>query len=51
MKKKAIERIPYIGLAQVIRKKAVKYVGVTAEQEIAGEDHLLLKCIRTVQRM
>lgn len=43
MKKKAIERIPYIGLAQVIRKKAVKYVGVTAEQEIAGENHLFVE--------
>lgn len=43
MKKKAIERIPYFGLAQVIRKKAVKYVGVTAEQEIAGEDHLFVE--------
>lgn len=43
MKKKAIERIPYIGLAQVIRKKAVKYVGVTAEREIAGENHLFVE--------
>lgn len=43
MKKKAIERIPYIGLAQVIRKKAVKYVGATAEQKIAGEDHLFVE--------
>lgn len=46
MKKKAIERIPYFGLAQVIRKKAVKYVGVTAEQEIAGEDHLFVEVYR-----
>ena len=27
----------------MIRKKAVKYVGVTAEQEIAGEDHLFVE--------
>lgn len=43
MKKKAIERIPYLGLAQVIPQKAVKYVGVTAEQEIAGENHLFVE--------
>lgn len=43
MKKKAIEQVPYIGLAQVINKKAVKYVGVTAEQDIAGENHLFVE--------
>lgn len=43
MKKKAIERIPYIRPAQVIPDKAVKYVGVTAEQEIAGESHLFVE--------
>ena len=43
MKKKAIEKVPYIGLSQVIPQKAVKYVGVTAEQEIAGEKHLFVE--------
>lgn len=43
MKKKAIERVPYLGLTRVIRKKAVKYVGVTTEQEIAGEQHLFVE--------
>ena len=30
MKKKAIEKIPYFGLKETSRKKAVKYIGVTA---------------------
>ena len=30
MKKKAIEKIPYLGLKQVSRGQDVKYIGVTA---------------------
>lgn len=43
MKKKAIEGIPYLGLTQVIPNKAVKYIGVTAERDIAGEPHLFVE--------
>ena len=43
MKKKAIEGIPYLGLTQVIPNKAVKYIGVTAERDIAGDPHLFVE--------
>lgn len=43
MKRKAIEKIPWLTLPRVIRKKEVQYVGVTAIQEIEGEKHLILE--------
>lgn len=43
MKKKAIEKIPYMGLSNLCRKKDVKYIGVTSIQKIADEDHLFLE--------
>lgn len=46
MKRKAIEKIPYLTLPKVVRKRTAKYVGVTALQEIAGEQHLLLEVYR-----
>ena len=46
MKRKAIEKIPYLTLLKVVRKRTVKYVGVTALQEIAGEQHLFLEVYR-----
>lgn len=30
MKKKTIEKIPYLGLQKISRKKSAKYIGVTA---------------------
>ena len=42
MKKKAIEKIPYIGLKKTSRKKDVKYVGVAETKIIGGAEHLLI---------
>lgn len=46
MKKKAIEKVPFLGLPKVNRGKMVEYVGVTAVVEIAGEAHLFLEVYR-----
>lgn len=46
MKKKAIEKIPYLGLKKTSRKKGVKYIGVTAVKIIAREKHLFLEVYR-----
>ena len=43
MKKKAIEKIPYLGLKKVSRKKQVKYIGVTALKNVAHERHFFLE--------
>ena len=42
MKKKAIEKIPYLTLPETM-EKPVKYIGVTAFFTIAGEEHLFLE--------
>ena len=42
MKKKTIEKIPYLTLPETM-KKPVKYIGVTALFTIAGEEHLFLE--------
>lgn len=46
MKKKAIEKIPYFGLKKTSRKKAVKYIGVTAVKIVGHEKHLFLEVYR-----
>ncbi len=46
MKKKTIEKIPYIGLRRVIGKKDVKYVGVTSVKTIGNEEHLIIEVYR-----
>ena len=46
MKKKAIEKIPYLGLKQVSRGQDVKYIGVTALKIVGHEKHLLLEVYR-----
>ena len=46
MKKKAIEKIPYLGLKKTSRKKAVKYIGVTAAKIVEHERHLFLEIYR-----
>ena len=43
MKKKAIEKIPYLKLPKVSRKKDVKYIAVTAFKNIAHERHLFVE--------
>lgn len=46
MKKKAIEKIPYLTLPKVSRKKMVEYIGVTAFKIIAHERHLFVEVYR-----
>lgn len=46
MKKKEIEKIPYLKLDKPSRKKEVLYIGVTAIKEIGQEKHLFLEIYR-----
>lgn len=46
MKKKTIEKIPYLKLPGVKRGKAVEYVAVTAVKEIGEEPHLFVEVYR-----
>ena len=43
MKKKTIEKIPYLGLKKISRIKSVKYIGVTAVKNIGHQRHLFLE--------
>lgn len=51
MKKKAIEKIPYLGLKQVSRGQDVKYIGVTAVKTVGHEKHLFLEMYRNEKRI
>lgn len=46
MKKKAIEKIPYLGLKRISRGQDVKYIGVTALKVVGHEEHLFLEMYR-----
>lgn len=46
MKKKQIEKIPYITIAKPIRKRGVKYIAVTAWKNISHERHIILEVYR-----
>ena len=46
MKKKTIEKIPYLGLKKTSRKEAVKYIGVTAVKIVGHEKHLFVEIYR-----
>lgn len=46
MKKKQIEKIPYLTLQKTSRKKDVKYIGVTAFKNVAHERHLFVEVYR-----
>lgn len=46
MKKKAIEKIPYLGLKRISRGQDVKYIGVTAVKIVGHEKHLFLEMYR-----
>lgn len=46
MKKKAIEKIPYMTLPKLSRKKDCRYIGVTAFKNVAHERHLFLEVYR-----
>ena len=43
MRKKEIEKIPYLGLKKISRKKDVKYIGVTTVKIIGNKEHLFLE--------
>jgi hypothetical protein len=43
MRKKDIEKIPYLTLPQRSKRKIVKYVGVTAWKNIGNERHIILE--------
>lgn len=43
MKKKAIEKIPFLGLGKLSRKKEAKYIGITAIKNVGHEQHLFLE--------
>ena len=49
MKKKAIEKIPYLTLPKVVQKKAVRYVTVTAFKNISKERHLFVEVYRNTK--
>ncbi len=46
MKKKEIEKIPYLTLLKTSRKKGAEYIAVTAIKTIAKEKHLFLEVYR-----
>ena len=46
MKKRTIEKIPYLGLKKTSRKKAVKYIGATAVKIVGCEKHLFVEIYR-----
>lgn len=46
MKKKTIEKIPFLTLPAVSRKRAVRYVAVTDTKKIAEEPHLFVEVYR-----
>lgn len=46
MKKKAIEKVDYLGLPKVSPKKDVKFIGVTRLKNVAHERHLFLEIYR-----
>ena len=49
MKRKTIEKIPYLTLKRLSRKKDVEYIGVTALVEVAGERMLMLEVYRNAK--
>lgn len=49
MKKKTIEKIPYLTLKKLSRKKDVEYIGVTALVKVAGETMLMLEIYRNTK--
>lgn len=43
MKKRAIEKIPYLALPEVKEDEGVRYIGVTAYKDVANERHLFIE--------
>lgn len=50
MKKKAIEKIPFLKLQTTSKKKAVKYIGVTALKMVGNEKHLFLEVYKNKKK-
>lgn len=50
MKKKAIEKIPFLKLGRIIDKKDVEYVAVTAIKNIGHERHLFLEVYKNDEK-
>ena len=50
MKKKAIEKIPYLGLRKISSKEEVKYIGVTAVKIVGNEKHLFLEVYQNEEK-
>lgn len=50
MKKKAIEKIPYLTLPNTIKSRKVKFVAVTAFKNIANERHLFVEVYRNEKK-
>ncbi|MDE7046283.1 MAG: hypothetical protein K2O97_15030, partial [Acetatifactor sp.] len=46
MKKRTIERIPYLGLPRVVKKETAEYVSVTAVEEIGRQPCLFVEVYR-----
>lgn len=46
MKKKTIEKIPYLKLSRVNRNETVKYIAVTAVKKVCQEKHLFVEVYR-----
>ena len=46
MKKKAIEKIPYIGIQRTSQKRGAKYIAATAVKIIGNEKHLITEVYR-----
>lgn len=49
MRKKEIEKIPYLGLKKISRKEDVKYVGVTAVKIVGNKKHLFLEVYKNAK--
>lgn len=49
MKKKAIEKIPYICPKRVMKKNC-EYIGVTAVENVGGKDHLIVEVYRNQKK-
>ena len=50
MKKKAIEKIPYLGLRKISSKEEVKYIGVTAVKIVGHEKHLFMEVYQNEEK-
>ncbi len=50
MKKKAIEKIPYIGIQRVSRKKDAKYIAATMVKIVGHEKHLITEVYRNKKK-